>query len=98
MILRDRFCPASHAFKAPLAATRRSYLHAWTQGDMVVWDNRRIFHGRGDFGAPGIVRTLRGGYFREGELRARAGFMSVLALVGVSADMKPARSVLIIGD
>lgn len=70
------FFRAYHAFKARLVATMRSYLHAWTQGDMVVWDNRRIFHGRGDFGAPGIVRTLRGGYFREGELRARDAFLA----------------------
>ncbi|AOJ71566.1 MULTISPECIES: TauD/TfdA family dioxygenase [Burkholderia] len=73
------FFRAYHALKARLVATRRSYLHTWTQGDMVVWDNRRIFHGRGDFGAPGIVRTLRGGYFKEGELRAREAFIAAAA-------------------
>ncbi|MDN7675119.1 TauD/TfdA family dioxygenase [Burkholderia oklahomensis] len=70
------FFRAYHAFKARLVATMRSYLHVWSQGDMVVWDNRRIFHGRGDFGAPGFARTLRGGYFKEGELRAREAFLA----------------------
>ncbi|MEC3952773.1 TauD/TfdA family dioxygenase [Nocardia sp. CDC153] len=52
------------------------YFHSWHPGDMIVFDNRRIFHGRGEFGASGIVRTLRGGYFSEIELAARARFVA----------------------
>ncbi|WP_246792692.1 TauD/TfdA family dioxygenase [Burkholderia perseverans] len=71
---------AYQSLKSRLVASERSYLHAWSQGDMVVWDNRRIFHGRGDFGASGFTRTLRGGYFREGELQARARFLASRAV------------------
>jgi gamma-butyrobetaine dioxygenase len=66
---------AYQSLKTRLVDTTKSYTHAWSQGDMVVWDNRRIFHGRGDFGASGFTRTLRGGYFREVELRARSRFL-----------------------
>ncbi|MFI1916386.1 TauD/TfdA family dioxygenase [Nocardia sp. NPDC020380] len=53
-----------------------SYFHSWHPGDMVVFDNRRIFHGREEFGASNITRTLRGGYFSEIELAARARFVA----------------------
>ncbi|WDD90648.1 TauD/TfdA family dioxygenase (plasmid) [Burkholderia sp. FERM BP-3421] len=73
------FFDAYQALKTRLVDTTKAYTHAWSQGDMVVWDNRRIFHGRGDFGASGFKRTLRGGYFREGELRARSRFLAAEA-------------------
>jgi gamma-butyrobetaine dioxygenase len=51
-----------------------SYAHLWTEGDFVIWDNRRVLHGRGDFGSEGVQRILRGGYMRETELLARYRF------------------------
>lgn len=66
---------AYRAFKGLLADDLPAYSHRWRQGDLVLWDNRRIFHGRGEFGAGNVTRTLRGGYFGEIELRARARFL-----------------------
>jgi gamma-butyrobetaine dioxygenase len=63
-------------FKRIMSEDGRSYFHTWSQGDMVVFDNRRIFHGREGFAGPGVTRTLRGGYFSEVELLARATFLS----------------------
>lgn len=67
------------AFKSMLAAEENcSYVHTWHQGDMLVFDNRRIFHGRAEF-SPKIRRTLRGGYLREVEILARARYCSAKA-------------------
>ena len=62
-------------FKGLMQSDEYSYSHVWSQGDMIVFDNRRIFHGREEFGEEGITRTLRGGYFREVELVARAALL-----------------------
>jgi gamma-butyrobetaine dioxygenase len=62
-------------FKDLMQQEGRAYQHSWRQGDMIVFDNRRIFHGREHFEGAGIRRTLRGGYFSEVELRARARFL-----------------------
>ena len=67
---------AYKAFKEALANAEVSHFHAWEQGDMVVFDNRRIFHGREAFDNPGVTRKLRGGYFREVELLARCAYLS----------------------
>ena len=68
---------AYRKFKAFLQADECSYLHTWSQGDTVLFDNRRMFHGRGGF-SPNITRTLRGGYFREVEILARARYLAAL--------------------
>jgi gamma-butyrobetaine dioxygenase len=62
-------------FKQLLIKHEASYSHTWAQGDMIVFDNRRIFHGREEF-SPELARTLRGGYFREVELLARARYLA----------------------
>jgi gamma-butyrobetaine dioxygenase len=62
------------AFKELMEEEGRAYRHSWRQGDMVVFDNRRIFHGREQFEGAALRRKLRGGYFSEVELRARALF------------------------
>lgn len=65
-----------HAYKRfkDLLLESPGYAHLWTQGDFIIWDNRRVFHGRGDFGSEGVRRILRGGYIRETELLARYRF------------------------
>jgi gamma-butyrobetaine dioxygenase len=63
-------------FKNRLSSSKNSYSHAWSTADMVVWDNRRVFHGREEFGAPGVKRYLRGGYFKEVELFSRARYLA----------------------
>ena len=62
-------------FKIALEQAQLKYEHDWEQGDMVVFDNRRIFHGRDEFGQREVTRTLRGGYFREVELMARLRYL-----------------------
>lgn len=64
-------------FKQLLTNSCTPYSHRWRQGDMVIFDNRRTFHGRGDFTSKEMSRTLRGGYFSEVELQARAQFASI---------------------
>jgi gamma-butyrobetaine dioxygenase len=66
---------AYRVFKDLMEQDSRAYHHSWHQGDMVVFDNRRIFHGRGRFDEPGLRRKLRGGYFSLVELCARARFV-----------------------
>ncbi|WP_321818630.1 MULTISPECIES: TauD/TfdA family dioxygenase [unclassified Paraburkholderia] len=63
-------------FKERLSRSKNSYSHTWSTADMVVWDNRRIFHGREEFSAPGVKRFLRGGYFKEVELYSRARYLT----------------------
>ncbi|MFI1227180.1 MULTISPECIES: TauD/TfdA family dioxygenase [unclassified Streptomyces] len=65
---------AYSGFKALMDEEGRAYHHSWRQGDMIVFDNRRILHGREQFDQSGMRRKLRGGYFSEVELRARARF------------------------
>jgi gamma-butyrobetaine dioxygenase len=65
---------AYREFKDLMEEEGRAYRHSWRQGDMVVFDNRRIFHGREGFEGAGLRRKLRGGYFSEVELQARALF------------------------
>uniref|UniRef100_A0AC62AEJ5 Fe/2OG-dependent oxygenase DfmD n=2 Tax=Streptomyces lavendulae TaxID=1914 RepID=A0AC62AEJ5_STRLA len=65
---------AYSAFKALMDEEGRAYHHSWRQGDMIIFDNRRIFHGREQFDQTGMRRKLRGGYFSEVELRARSRF------------------------
>lgn len=67
-------------FKKILQDADYAYAHTWSQEDMIVFDNRRIFHGREEFSKQGIKRTLRGGYFREVELMARSRFLMEKAL------------------
>lgn len=67
---------AYRKFKTLLSEARNSHYHSWATADMVVWDNRRIFHGREDFGAVGVTRSLRGGYFKEVELFSRARYLT----------------------
>jgi gamma-butyrobetaine dioxygenase len=66
---------AYRAFKELMEQDGRAYHHSWHQGDMVVFDNRRIFHGRGQFDEPGLRRKLRGGYFSLVELQARTRYV-----------------------
>jgi gamma-butyrobetaine dioxygenase len=63
--------------KNTLQHTPCSYLHTWHQGDTVLFDNRRIFHGRAEF-SPSITRTLRGGYLREVEILARTRYLAAI--------------------
>jgi gamma-butyrobetaine dioxygenase len=62
--------------KNRLVDSKNSYSHAWATADMVVWDNRRVFHGREEFSTPGVTRYLRGGYFKEVELFSRARYLA----------------------
>ncbi|NTB87845.1 TauD/TfdA family dioxygenase [Agrobacterium tumefaciens] len=62
-------------FKDRLVNTSPAYSHNWEDGDMVIWDNRRVLHGRGEFGSQGVKRILRGGYISETELLARRRFL-----------------------
>ncbi|ACM37444.1 MULTISPECIES: TauD/TfdA family dioxygenase [Rhizobium/Agrobacterium group] len=62
-------------FKERLVSASPAYSHNWSDGDLVIWDNRRILHGRGEFGSQGVKRILRGGYISETELLARRRFL-----------------------
>ena len=70
------FFQSYKVFRTLLANEARSYTHDWHTGDLVIWDNRRVFHGRDDFGASQRKRLLRGGYFSEIELSARHRYVS----------------------
>ena len=62
---------AYHTFKRLLAESQTLYQHRWQTGDMVIYDNHRIFHGRDGFDDIGSnQRLLRGGYFKKVELLA----------------------------
>lgn len=62
-------------FKDRLVNASPAYSHTWSDGDMVIWDNRRVLHGRGEFGSQGVKRILRGGYISETEILARRRFL-----------------------
>jgi len=66
---------AYKTFKDWLTQNGPSYSHSWSDGDLVIWDNRRVLHGRGEFGSQGIKRILRGGYIGENELVARLRYI-----------------------
>jgi taurine dioxygenase len=42
-----------------LYASRNVYTHRWAEGDLVLWDNLAVQHGRRSFAGLGAVRTLR---------------------------------------
>ena len=69
------FFRAYKLFRTLLTGGSSSYTHSWRTGDLVIWDNRRIFHGRDDFEGAGRKRLLRGGYFSDVELSARLRFL-----------------------
>ena len=42
-----------------LYAPEHTYAHEWQQGDLVIWDNLAVQHGRADVSTEGPARTLR---------------------------------------
>jgi (5R)-carbapenem-3-carboxylate synthase len=56
------FAELSQFFKSP----RYTYTHYWTQGDMLIQDNRRSIHEREEFDDPAIVRILWRGQTADG--------------------------------
>lgn len=75
---------AYSAFKHLLSKPRHIYAMAWHRGDMVLYDNRRIFHGREAFDDPSVRRIIRGGYFGNAELTSRYFHLKHRALENVA--------------
>jgi gamma-butyrobetaine dioxygenase len=65
------FYAAYGAFKQMLKDPKYIFPLPWQQGIFVLYDNRRIFHGREAFGDPSVTRILRGGYFGYPEVTSR---------------------------
>lgn len=62
---------AYNTFKQMLNTPNCIYHKEWKQGDMIIYDNRRIFHGREKFDSQNFKRILRGGYFDNAEIVGR---------------------------
>jgi gamma-butyrobetaine dioxygenase len=74
-----RFYEAYREFKRLLYAPESLFYFDWSNGDMVVWDNSRIFHGREAFKSPARTRVLRGGYFAWAEIASKYNYLHSLA-------------------
>ncbi|MBP2498982.1 gamma-butyrobetaine dioxygenase [Methylobacterium sp. PvP062] len=71
-----RLYEAYSKFKKSLLTKSPYYTHKWHQDDLLIWDNRRIFHGRDAFNSGTHTRILRGGYFGKNELEAKLYYAS----------------------